>query len=472
MDDAGVKPVFEKDTYKMVWGALVLMRGVRVGTLYKLEGSTVVDGCNNFVVPESGAENLVVSGEKTMLWHQTLRHIGEKGLRILHGKGMVEGMSNSSLDFDFCENYIYGKQNQVSFPSGGKRAKQILEFVHSDVFGPMKVPSLGKYVYYVSFIDDFSRNTWIYFLKKKSEVFERFKEFKALVENQTEKRIKVLRTDNGGEFCSKEFEEFCKKCGIARQRTTPYTPEQNGVAERMKKALMERARSMLSGVGLGQEFWAEAVETACYLVNRSPSSTLEDKTPQEVWTGKKPSLSYLRVFGCDAYVYVPKEKRTKLDSKSKKSIFIGEVKYVIKYEVQPKEPEKIEFELKEEELESIAEEQSEDEEPQTPAVRRSIRERRQPERYSPSAFCSNFSLSVTDDDPRTVKEAVDLEDRKLWKEAMVDEMASFHKNEAWDLVELSVGRKPIGSEWVFKKKTNAEGKVEKYKARLVAKGYS
>ena len=93
--------------------------------------------------------------------------------------------------------------------------------MQSDVFGPMKVPSLGKSVYYVSFIDDFSRNTWIYFLKKKSEVFDRFKEFKALVENQTEKKIKVLRTDNGGEFCSKEFEEFYKKCGIARQKTTP-----------------------------------------------------------------------------------------------------------------------------------------------------------------------------------------------------------------------------------------------------------
>ena len=88
-------------------------------------------------------------------------------------------------------------------------------------------------MYYVSFIDEFSRNTWIYFLKKKSEVFDRFKEFKALVENQTKKKIKMLRTDNGGDFCNKEFEEFCKKCGIARQKTTPYTLEQNGVVERI-----------------------------------------------------------------------------------------------------------------------------------------------------------------------------------------------------------------------------------------------
>jgi len=176
------------------------------------------------------------------------------------------------------------------------------------------------------------------------------------------------------------------------------------------------------------------VETACYLINKSPSSALEDQTPQEVWTGKKPSLSHLRVLGCNAYVHVPKEKRTKLDSKSKKCIFIGykdglkgykisnpvtwkvvysqdvvfrEVKDVIKHEVQPKEPEKIKFELKEEESNSIVEEESEDEKPQTPGVRRSVRERRHPQRYIPSTFCSNFSFSITDDDPRTMKEVVD-----------------------------------------------------------------
>eukprot|EP00253_Pinus_taeda_P027777 PITA_27777 len=213
----------------------------------------------------------------------------------------------------------------------------------------------------------------------------------------------------------------------------------------MNKTFMERTRSMLSGAELGQEFWAEVVETACYLVNRSPSSALEDKTPQEVWTGKKPSLSHLKV------VY-------------NQDVVFKEVNDVIKHEFQPNESKKIEFELKEEESDSTVEEESEDEEPQTLDVRRSVQERRQLERYSPSAFYSKFSLSITDDNPRTVKEAVDLEDGKLWKEGMVDEMASLHKNEAWDIVELSAGRKPIGSKWVFKKKTNAKGKVEKYKA--------
>ena len=169
--------------------------------------------------------------------------------------------------------------------------KGILELVHNDVFIPMSIPSLSKFVYYVSFIDDFSRNTWIYFLRMKPEVFDKFKEFKALVENQIEKKIKVLRTDNGAVFYKKEFEEFYKKCGRSQKKTTPYTPQKNGVAERLNVTLMENARSMLSGVGLGQELWAEAMETACYLVNRSPSLALEDKTPHEVCTGKN-TLSF------------------------------------------------------------------------------------------------------------------------------------------------------------------------------------
>jgi hypothetical protein len=188
MDDVGVKTIFEKETCRMVRGAMVLLKGVWFGTMYKLQGSTISDGCNSSIVHDIGVEKKrtpTVSGEKVMLWHQRLGHIGEKGLRLLHGKGMVEFMSNRSLDFDLCEHCLYGKQNWVIFPSGATRAEGILQLVHSDVFGLVSVPLLGKIVYYVSFIDDFSRNTWIYFLRKKSKVFDRFKEFKALVDNQT-----------------------------------------------------------------------------------------------------------------------------------------------------------------------------------------------------------------------------------------------------------------------------------------------
>jgi hypothetical protein len=110
----------------------------------------------------------------------------------------------------------------VRLLSGETRVNGILELVHNDVFGSVTIPSLGGSLYYISFIDDFSRKTWIYFLRKKSEVFEKFKEFKSLVENQIDKKIKVLRIDNNGEFCGKEFDQFYKKYGISFQTTTPY----------------------------------------------------------------------------------------------------------------------------------------------------------------------------------------------------------------------------------------------------------
>jgi hypothetical protein len=203
MDDAGVKAMFEKETCRMVRGEMMLLMGVHIGTLYKLLGSSIIDGCNISGFLEIGAKEgktLVVSREKTILWHQILEHIGEKGLRVLPDKDMFEGVSDYSLYLHLCEHCLYGKQNPASFSFGATRARGILQFLHTDVFGLVTIPSLVKSMYYVSFIYDFSRNTWIYFLRKKSKVFDKFKEFKALVENQTKKKIKVLRMDNGGEM--------------------------------------------------------------------------------------------------------------------------------------------------------------------------------------------------------------------------------------------------------------------------------
>lgn len=124
-----------------------------------------------------------------------------------------------------------------------------------------------------------------------------------------------MRTNNCGEFCSAKFEQFYKEQGFEMHKKNPYTPQKNGVIERMNRTLMEKVRSMLSGAGLEQRFWAKAVATACYLVKKSPTSTLVGKTPMEVWFGKKPSIIHLRVFGCESYAHVPKEKRPKLENK-------------------------------------------------------------------------------------------------------------------------------------------------------------
>src|SRR5947207_4662655 len=141
-----------------------------------------------------------------------------------------------------------------------------------------------------------------------------------MVENQTEKKVKKLRTDNGMEFCSNQFNSYCKSEGIVRHYTIPYTPQQNGVAERMNRTIISKARCMLSNAGLDRQFWAEAASTACYLINRSPSIAIDKKTPIEVWSGSPADYSQLRVFGCTAYAHVDNGK---LEPRAIKCIFLG-----------------------------------------------------------------------------------------------------------------------------------------------------
>jgi Integrase core domain len=172
----------------------------------------------------------------------------------------------------------------------------------------------------VTFVDDFSRNVWVFFLKEKSEVFTIFKQWKTLIENQIGKKIKRLRTDNDLELCNEEFNKFCKNEGIIRHIIVVGTPQQNGVAERMNKTLLEKARCMLSHAGLGKEFWTEVINTACHLVNRSPNTGIKCKTPEEIWSGKPADYSNLRVFYCPAYTHV---NESKLEPRAKKCIFLG-----------------------------------------------------------------------------------------------------------------------------------------------------
>ena len=175
----------------------------------------------------------------------------------------------------------------------------------------MKDRSLGGALYFVTFIDDFARKVWCFPLKSKDQVLEVFKEFHSKVERETGKQLKCVRADNGGEYRG-PFEEYCRSHGIRLEKSVPKTPQENGVAERMNRTITERIRCMLSNAKLPKSFWGEAMKTAVDLINLSPSVPLEGDIPERVWRNKDVSFKHLRVFGCKAFVHIPKDERAKL----------------------------------------------------------------------------------------------------------------------------------------------------------------
>ena len=158
---------------------------------------------------------------------------------------------------------------------------------------------------------------------EKSKAFHQFKTFKAFVEKQTGLFIKCLRTDRGGEYNSNEFKEFCREHGIKRKLTTTFTPQQNGIAERKNRTIMNMVRAALLEKDVPRVFWPDAVQWVNHVLNRSPTLIVRDMTPEEVWSGRKPSVEHFRVFGCIGYVHIPDVKRSKLDDKSVKCVLLG-----------------------------------------------------------------------------------------------------------------------------------------------------
>ena len=202
-------------------------------------------------------------------------------------------------------------------------ADKVLERIHSDVCGPVETPSLGKHHYFVLFTDEYTRYTSGYFMHQKSDTFSCFLEFKSEAEKTTGEKIQSLRSDGGGEYQGPRFLDYLRTNGIRSECTTPYTPQENRLAERQNRTLMNKVLSMMSSVGAPKAFWVLACETAIYLRNRSPSTPLKRKTPYELWFGRMPAISHLRVWGCKVMYRIPKEHRKKLDYKARNWIFVG-----------------------------------------------------------------------------------------------------------------------------------------------------
>ena len=262
--------------------------------------------------------------ETADLWHMRLGHVSYSKLSVMVKKSMLKGLPQLDVRTNtVCAGCQYGKAHQLPYEESKFKAKKPLELIHSDVFGPVKQPSIGGMRYMVTFIDDFSRYVWAFFMKEKSEAFSKFKEFKEIVEGEVEQKIRCLRTDNGGEYSSREFSQYLRECQIRHQYTCANTPQQNGVAERKNRHLAEICRSMLHAKNVPGRFWAEGMRTAAHVINKLPQPRLEFVSPFEKLWNKKPTVSYLRVFGCVCYVFVPDHLRSKIDKKAVRCIFVG-----------------------------------------------------------------------------------------------------------------------------------------------------
>ena len=482
----------------------LICTGLPAGKLYKLN-------CEVMKSLKGRANIAEEASEKIDLWHRRLAHVNVRQLRQLTAN--ADGID---LPLDgkqsFCEACVQGKMHRLPHPPlKDIKSTERLQLVYTDVCGPMQTQSIGGSRYFITFVDDYSRYCRSYFMKQKSEALDKFKEFKAAAEKESGKTIKALRSDRGGEYMSEEFICYLKQSGIRAESTAAYSPQQNGVAERLNRTLGEAARSMLFYAGLSNSYWAEAVSTATYLRNRMVTTALKSgRTPYQLWCGKKPSLKHLRTFGCTVYAHIPDGNRKKLDIKAQKLRFIGYTestenyklwdedghKCYIRHDVifneadfgKPEQNSSLNEELTNEKepaqevlfdtegQEETMQEEQQPTPPQPQPVRRSERAKKPAVRYGIDEYANKVQhcayQAVKIEEPTTINEALKGEHSKEWREASEAEYASLLENDTWELVKLPKGRKAIGCKWVFRVKYDGNGEVDRFKGRLVAQGFS
>ena len=466
------------------------------------------------------------------LWHKLLGHISKDRVERLIKTNILSALKN---DLETCVDCCRGKMTKIRKKTV-VRSSDLLEVIHTDISAPYTA-TLCRNFYFITFIDDYSRYGYLYLIKEKAESLDKFKIFRTEVEKQLGKVIKVVRFDGGGEYYGKHgdagqlkgpFSKYLEDSGIVAQFTMPGSPEQNGVAERRNRTLMEMVRSMISRTNLLGFLWGEALKTALYILNRVPTKAVP-LTPFELWTGRKPSLNHLKVWGCPAEVKLYNPTLSKLDSRTTRCYFVSYPEHSKGYRfynpnggtriMESQTAKFLEFDAVEESscsqtiednstvgnmvslsppIQIIVENPTHHIEPveawdpivetapdevhqgsqvqdvtiATP-VRRSTRERRSaiPPDYLVYIGEQDYDIGSVAD-PITYVEAVSCPQSELWLDAMRDEIQSMRHNGVWELVELPEGHRPIGCKWVYKTKRDPKGKIEKFKARLVAKGFT
>ncbi|GJV14233.1 putative ribonuclease H-like domain-containing protein [Tanacetum coccineum] len=306
--------------FKLPDESMVLLRVPRKHNLYTFN-------LNN-LAPKENLACLVAkaSSDKAVKWHRRMGHVNYKNMNKLVKDNLVRGLPPKLFKNDHtCVACCKGKQHKATYKAitAVSSISEPLKLLHMDLFGPTSIRSIDHKYYCLVITDDYSRFCWVFFLETKDETYPILKDFISLVENQLNKKVKAIRCDNGTEFKNANLIELCGEKGIKRDYSNARTPQQNGVAERKNRTLIEAARTMLADSKLPTMFWTEAVRTACYVLNRVLITNPHNKTPYALLTGKTPSISHFKPFGCHVTILNTSDHLGKFDGKADEGYLVG-----------------------------------------------------------------------------------------------------------------------------------------------------
>ncbi|GKA04172.1 putative ribonuclease H-like domain-containing protein [Tanacetum coccineum] len=266
------------------------------------------------------------SSDESTKWHRRMAHVNYKNINKLAKHGLVNGLPSKLFTNDHnCVACNKGKQHKASYKAitAVSTISEPLQLLHMDLFGPTSIRSIDHKYYSLVVTDDLSRFSWVFFLGTKDETYYILKDFITFIENQLNKKVKAIRCDNGTEFKNSKLIELCGSKGIKRDYSNARTPQQNGVAERKNRTLIEAARTMLADSKLPTMFWTEAVSTACYVLNRVLVTRPHNKTPYELLSGKVPNISHLKPFGCHVTILNTSDHLGKFEGKADEGFIVG-----------------------------------------------------------------------------------------------------------------------------------------------------
>ncbi|GKC18973.1 retrovirus-related pol polyprotein from transposon TNT 1-94 [Tanacetum coccineum] len=453
------------------------------------------------------------SKNKSWLWHRRLNHLNSGTINDLERKDLVRGLPRLKFEKDhLCYACQLGKSKKHTHkPKTENTNLEVLNILHMDLCGPMRVQTINEKKYILVIIDDYSRFTWVKFLRSKDETPEAVIKFLKQIQVGLNKTIRYIRTDNGTEFINKDLTAYYEHVGIFHQMIVPRTPQHNGVVERQNRTLVEAARTMLIFSKAPMFLWAEVVATACYIQNRSFIHTLHNKTPYDLVLDKKPDLTFFRVFGALCYPTNDSEDLRKLQPTADIGIFVGYAPSMKGTEPTPSfltpghislglvpilvpaapyvPPTNKEIEILFQPMFNEYLEPTRVERPVSPAsavpvsvtstgvaAESTLMENNHFAPVDNDPFINVFALELSFEalssgdliKPKNFKSAI-TED--CWFQAMQGKIHEFDQIQVWELVPQPDCVMIIALKWIYKVKLDEYGYVLKNKARLVAKGY-